>query len=262
MRLIATRKVLKTRQRMEVNRPYLFQNEIIKNTMLSNPSYAENIFIKKREVGKTLVILITGDRGLCAGYNVNASKEAVTLSKNLAAPIFVTVGKKGNDYLRRRRQTIVKSYRGKSENPFYEDAQDIADLVTDLFSKKEIDQAYVVYTKYHSMINLIPTSQLILPLERRGDDREKNPDFITRYDSDAESFINRSAYMYVASVIFGAMLESAACEQASRVMGMDAATKNCDKIIETLNLQYNQMRQSAITQEIAEIVGGAQLTGK
>jgi F-type H+-transporting ATPase subunit gamma len=258
MRLIATRKVLKTRKRMDDNRPYLKQYRQVADAILANPNFSESEYIAARPSENTLVILITGDRGLCAGYNVNAAKHGRTLGRQLPNTRYITIGKKGNDFLRRRRKPIIKTFRGLSENPFYEDAQDIAAQAVALYDAKEVDQVFVSYTKYHSMLNLEPAHFKILPLERT----EESPvDFLTRYDTDGAVFVKKAVAAYVTAVLFAAMLESAVCEQSARVMGMDSASKNCDKIVETLTLRYNQMRQGAITQEIAEIVGGAQSTG-
>ncbi|MCL2708053.1 MAG: F0F1 ATP synthase subunit gamma, partial [Defluviitaleaceae bacterium] len=135
MRLIATRKVLKTRQRMEENRPYLRQYHEVISSLQKNPAFSSNAYIAGREPTNSLIILITGDRGLCSGYNVNASKHGRALGRKLQGARFITIGKKGNDFLRRRRKQIVKSFRGISENPFYEDALSIAEYAIELYDK-------------------------------------------------------------------------------------------------------------------------------
>jgi len=256
MRLISTRKVQKLRGRMEENRPYLKQSVKIIDDIINDYYLKEHAYITERGDEKALIILITGDRGLCGGYNVNASKEAHALMKKFGDTQFVTVGTKGRDYLKRRQKNIFQSFKGMSENPFYEDAQSIGDIALKMFDDRTVDQVYLVYTEHISMLSQTPKSVRLLPLTRSG---SEETDSIKEYDSDKEIFFNYAVATYIYSVIFGAMLESAVAEQCSRVTGMDSAVKNSKKIIDTLTLQYNQMRQGAITQEIAEIVGGANI---
>lgn len=289
MRLISTSKVQKIKIRMEANRPYFEKSiEIIDNIMNDLQfQFMKHAYItgNKNQRGggsnKSLIILITGDRGLCGSYNVNAQKEAYALMKKLGESQLITIGVKGRDYFRRRQKNILQSFKGMSENPFYEDAQDIGNTAIKLYDDKMVDEVHIVYTEYHSMLSQTPKSVRLLPLNKLDKpDRDSTEgtarielkevkqesetaatDYMS-YDSDTEKFFKNSVAAYVSAVIFGFMLESAVCEQCARITGMDSAAKNSDKIIDALELEYNQMRQSLITQEIAEIVGGANTFGK
>ena len=284
MRMIANRKVQKIKMRMQENRPYFEQSAGIINGVMNNPQAGfdikENAYITGNDAGtkKALLILITGDRGLCGGYNSNVIKEAVSLTKKLNEneTDFVAIGTKGRDYFRRRQKNILQAFKGLSENPFFEDAQNICRAAIKMFDEKETDEIYLVFTEYHSMLKQVPRAVRLLPLDTDVISQAVKPkakpnavktetenedksgiNFDMSYDSGEEAFFNYTVSTYICSSVFGAMLESAVCEQCARMTGMDSAVKNSKKIIESLTLQYNQMRQGAITQEIAEIVGGA-----
>ena len=138
MRMIATRKVQRTKQRMEQNRAYSEKSAEIIKSMAVNYNFRENAYITGGEgAGKPVIIIITGDRGLCGGYNINASKEAAALFQKLGEADFITVGTKGRDYFRRRKKNIVGMFKGVSENPFYKDAQNIGDIVLEMYENKQ-----------------------------------------------------------------------------------------------------------------------------
>jgi len=264
MRMISTRKVQKTKQRMADNRMYAQKSaEIIKN-MVTVEQFGSHSYIAGHDKGKPLIIVITGDRGLCGGYNVNAEKEAAALAQKIGADgeaEFITIGTKGRDYFRRRKRTINHSFRGLSENPFYKDAQNIGNIALKMYNEQSASQVYVVYTKYQSMLSQTPESKQLLPLNLEISKTDNVREELN-FETDAGALFGYAVSSYVHSMIFGAMLESAVCEQCSRLTSMDSAVKNSEKIIDALKLQYNQMRQSAITQEIAEIVGGANAVKK
>ncbi|MCL2096422.1 MAG: ATP synthase F1 subunit gamma [Oscillospiraceae bacterium] len=295
MRLISNRKVQKMKRRMEENRQYLEESVRIVDGILSGPRFdlKNHVYINPgaRRIpeglpgsGGAVVIIITGDRGLCGGYNANAERKAAELMKGLdesGKPVrLIAVGSKGGDYFRRRQRNIIKAYKGLSENPFHEDAYNICKIVADMYIKGETSEVYLVYTQYNSMLTQTPKTLKLLPIEP-GVIREKLEEIKAKpkkseksdgngdggspgekiramsYDPAESVFFEYAAASYISSALFGAMLESATCEQCARLTGMDSAVKNSEKIIDSLTLQYNQMRQGAITQEIAEIVGGA-----
>jgi F-type H+-transporting ATPase subunit gamma len=192
---------------------------------------------------------------LCGGYNANVLRKAFSLANELGDNIkFVAIGTKGRDYFRRRRREIVHTLKGISETPFYDDAQIVANLALEKYNSGEVNQVCLVYTEYESMLTQTPCVKYLLPLEVGNGD---GLDLFVRYDEPLVKYFEHTVAAYLASAIMQAMLESSLCMQCARITGMDSASKNSEDIIENLTLQYNQMRQGAITQEIAEIVGGA-----
>lgn len=261
MRMIATRKVQRMRARREGNRPF-FENAVaslnhVVNDIMAGSELRSHPYLAGRDVKKTLIILITGDRGLCGGYNANALREAFSLANEVGqtpeSVQIVAIGTKGRDYFRRRNREVVHTLRGVSENPLYDDAQEMSEMALKMYNAGEVDQVYLVYTEYFSMLTQTPRAKKLLPLEPT--ESEGQP--FVKYDDPVESYFEYTVKSYLAAFILGAMLESALCMQCARITGMDSASKNSEKIIDNLTLHYNQMRQGAITQEIAEIVGGA-----
>ena len=278
MRLISTRKVQKVRVRMADNRPYLQQSVRIIQNLHKEERFRKHGYFAGRGGGKPLVILITGDRGLCGGYNTNAAKEAYALAASLGEAEAIAIGAKGRDYFRRRQVPVGGLFRGLSENPFHEDARRIAGIALDKYNGGEAGEVYLVYTEYHTMLAQEAKAVRLLPVDMgaagkwagppavaeggEGPAAESDAAALMDWASEDEAFVQYAVSAYVAAALFGAMLESAVCEQCARVMSMDSAVKNAEKMIETLTLRFNEMRQGAITQEIAEVVGGANVVGQ
>ena len=264
MRLISNRKVQKIKKRMEDNRPYYERAvKIIGDAALGarqNPDIRDHAYMAGHgsETKKPLVIVVTADRGLCGGYNSNALKEAAALMKNFGEATVFAIGTKGRDYFKRRKINIGAYYKGMSENPFFEDAQSISGAAVKMFAERDADAVYLVYTEYNTMLSQTPASVRLLPLDTGGADVGGGGDC----DPGEAEFFEYAVSAYVTARLFGGMLSSAVSEQCARLTGMDSAVKNSEKIIDSLKLRYNQMRQGAITQEIAEIVGGANAVGK
>ena len=278
MRLISTRKVQKVRLRLADNRPYLGQYLRIIRILDKADRFIRHGYFTGRGGGAPLVILITGDRGLCGGYNTNAAKEAYTLAGKLGAREIIAVGAKGRDYFSRRQVRVRELFRGLSENPFHDDARRIADIALESYNSGESGEVYLVYTEYRTMLVQEPKAVRLLPLDvsvaanwikpagggEAGSAADAEPEAIDQMSwmSENEAFIQYAVSAYLSAVLFGAMLESAVCEQCARVMSMDSAVKNAEKMIGTLTIRFNEMRQGAITQEIAEVVGGANVVGQ
>ena len=261
MRMIATRKVQRMRTRREGNRPFFEQAVLSLNNVVADINNDSELrkhpYLTQRNVKKTLILLITGDRGLCGGYNANALREAFSLANEVGeepdSVKIIAIGTKGRDYFRRRQREVVHTLRGVSENPLYDDAQEMSEMALEMYTTGQVDQVYLVYTEYFSMLTQTPRSKKLLPLEIP----ENAENSFVKYDEPVESYFEYTVKSYLEAFILGSMLESALCMQCARITGMDSASKNSEKIIDNLTLHYNQMRQGAITQEIAEIVGGA-----
>jgi len=269
MNLVATSKLQKAKAKMYAIHPlFIDSKRIMSGVRNSSEDVSDNPFVKPREVKNTYVVLITGDRGLCGGYNINVSKKALEKVGAGTNIRFITVGQKGWEYIIRRRKKVTKRITGISEHAFFEDAEKIGTELINLYISGEADEIYVAYTGFASMMSHIPKVEKILPL---GDDvveedenaEESNTEthshirHLMAYEPDINTFLSHAVPMYISVFIYGAMVEASACEQAARMISMDSAAKNAGDIIDSLTLMFNRQRQGIITQEINEIVSGA-----
>jgi len=254
MNMVAASKLQRARGKLENLRPFVDETKRVARDIAARISDRDNPYIKGRPPGSALTIVISGDRGLCGGYNVNVCKAAFALINEKPREQIITVGVKARDYFNRRGKEIIRTYSGVSENPFYEDAQDIGLLAVDLYDSGEADEVCLVYTEFQSIVNIQPKTTRLLPLQASA---EGPPSGWYNFEPNESAFLSFIVPRYVSTMIYGAMVESAACEQSARMTGMDSATKNSTELINKFTLQYNRARQDAITQELTEIVGGA-----
>lgn len=261
MYLVASSKLTRARNRLTDTRPFFKETKDVIASIVQGSKGIKHPFLESRkEVKNKAVILITGDRGLCGGYNSNVSKLAATVADGKENVKAITVGIKGRDFLKRKKFDIVDSYAGISEKPQYSHALEIGRLALDLYKSGEVDEVYLVYTEFISTITSEPKLMKLLPLDENDfklDDSSLGNSAITIYEPNEEAVLDYVIPKYVNTVIFGAMVESAVCELGARMTAMDSATENAAEMIDTLNLLYNRARQGAITQEITEIVGGS-----
>lgn len=257
MNLVASSKLTRSRNVFDSTKPFFEGTVNVISEIIKHSGQVSNPFMTKREVKKTAVIIVTGDRGLCGGYNVNVCKEALSVIDGREASLIV-VGAKGKEFFKNRNVDIAKSYRDVSEKPSYTDAKNIVRDAVKLYEDGEVDEVYLVYTKYLSTISNEPARIKLLPLSAEdfaGED--KGASTLTIYEPDEEAVLDYIIPRYLNTVVYGAMVESAVCELSSRMTAMDAATDNANDMLDKLNLFYNRARQSAITQEITEIVSGS-----
>jgi F-type H+-transporting ATPase subunit gamma len=263
MNLVATSKLQKAKSRLDTLRPMFTETKRMISSIELGESTRENIFVMKRDGKNAAYIIITSDRGLCGGYNTNVSKEALAhiseCNKNGKNEKIVTVGGKGWDYFRRRGKSIVNRFKGVGESASFAEAEQVGRWVLEKFSSKDeaeaIQEVYIAYTHFESMLTHVPKVEKILPLS--GGEGFANAAKPMSYEPNVAEFLDNAIPMYVNVFIYGAMMESAACEQAARMMSMDSAANNAEDIIDDLTLAYNRKRQGIITQEINEIVSGA-----
>lgn len=261
MELVSTSKLKKARVRLEKSKPY-FTNvlESIKD-VLANAKGIKHPFIDKREVKNTLYILLTSDKGLAGGYNANVNKLLQNNIKDKDTAKIITVGIKGRDYFRKRGYNVIESYTGISESPNASDARHIGEKAISLYLNGEVDEINIVYTQFNSTISYIPSIIKLLPAtfeesEKTAD--KKGYKALTRFDPSEETVLDILIPKYIISTLYGAMIEASASESGSRRLAMENATDNADEIIKALEIVKNRARQAAITQEISEIVGGAE----
>jgi F-type H+-transporting ATPase subunit gamma len=254
MNLVAASKLQKARAHHNTIRPLYDSIKAVMDGVQTDKD--ASVYYEKREVKNIAYLVVTGDRGLCGGYNLNICKEAMALiSKHAAAEKILVIGSKGRDFFRRRGKTIVKQYQHTSESIEYLEAERIGEQLIELYLSGEADEVYIVYTHFATVLSHEPRAVKVLPLG--GPDGEAPDRGEVTYDPDITEFMKHAVPMYLNTVVYGAIAESNVCEQASRMTSMDAASRNAEEIIDDLTLAYNRKRQGAITQEINEIVSGA-----
>lgn len=259
MKLVSTAKLKRTRDRLGKVQPYF---ETVNNTVqdiLKSAGNIEHKYISEREIKKSLYIVITADRGLCGGYNINAIKRALEDIEDKEKASFIVIGQKANGYYGKRGYEIVGDYLGISEKPEYRHAKDIGRLALDLYKDGKIDEIKLVYTRFASTISQVAEMIKLLPVAKQEEKEAEEKEFkYVSYEPSPGAVLDYLIPKYIESTIFGALVESSASEQAARRIAMENATDNAEEMIEKLTLTFNQARQAAITQEISEIVGGAE----
>ena len=255
MELVASSKLKKARDRMESARPYFMT---LFNTLSDIAAYTVDFsspFLVKRPVKKSAYVLIAGDRGLAGGYNNNMFKLFTAHSQDKNA-VVIPVGKKAVDFCKRRNIEIFTEEYSLVEDLSSADCTDMGDLLAESFEKGEIDEVFICYTTFVSMLSQSPEIIQVLPLiSVNADTYQRNT--ITEYEPDPEELFSMLVPQFVTGLVYGAVTESWASELAARRTAMDAASKNAQEMVSGLSLQYNRARQAAITQEITEIVAGA-----
>ena len=260
MELVSTSKLKRARGRLDKSKPY-FDTILgsIKEVLVS-AGRMKHPFLDKREVKSTLYIVITSDKGLAGGYNANACKLLQSEIKEKGQEKIITIGSKGRDYFTRRGYNIIDSYVGISETPDAYSARIIGEKAVAMYKNKEVDEIKIIYTQFRSTISYVPAVVTLLPasFEVEEDKEVKKNLSLTRFEPSPEAVLEYLIPKYINSVIYGALIESSASESGSRRMAMENASDNAEEMIKVLELAKNRARQAAITQEISEIVGGAE----
>lgn len=289
MRLVAAAKVRRAQQQVLATRPFADRLAQVIYGLQTRLQF-EDVdlpLLKQREVRSVGLLVISGDRGLCGGYNTNIIRRAEARAKELKTEgldyKYVLVGRKATQYFQRRTQPIDATYSGLEQIPTAAEASMIADELLSLFLSENVDRIELVYTKFVSLISSRPVVQTLLPLDRQGleaaDDEifrltTKGGDFeVTRekvttpveafprdmiFEQDPAQILDALLPLYLNNQLLRALQESAASELAARMTAMNSASDNAKELIGSLTLTYNKARQAAITQEILEVVGGAE----
>jgi F-type H+-transporting ATPase subunit gamma len=260
MEKVAMSKMRRAQERMTAARPYA---EAIRRTMghLANaqPEYRHS-FMVDRPVKKVAYLVISTDRGLAGGLNVNTFRAAVRSikewkDKSVDAELAL-VGSKGIAFFKRVGGKVLATNSGLGDKPGLEDVFGLIKVLTDAYREGQVDRVYVVYASFVNTMTQRPTVQQLLPIEATpADGLLKHWDYI--YEPGATELLDSVLQRYVESQVYQALIENSASEQSARMVAMKAATDNAGKIIQGLQLAYNKARQASITKELAEIVGGA-----
>ena len=268
MELIATSRIVKARARVLESRPYAEQITAVLTELASNSALDHPLLVEKENPRRAAVLVVTSDRGQAGGYNNNVLKEAEALYSLLREegkePVIYVVGRKGVNYYRFRKREIKESWTGFSEQPTYADAAEAARTLVEAFmadddDENSVDELHLVYTQFKNMVTQTPQARRMAPMvvEYVEDEPSGGIRPLYEFEPDADALFDALLPKYIGARLFSALLESAASESANRQRAMKAATDNANELIRNLTLESNQARQAQITQEISEIVGGA-----
>lgn len=257
MSLVATSKLRKSKEKLYVNSQFKKGfDEVIESII--NGYEGNSIYFKGNGSKNKLYLIITSDLGLCGGYNVNVMLELNNQAKGDRENTKVlSIGQKGRNLLKKYRYETVAEYVEISAPPSSKDAKEITNKMLQLYRSGEVGEVYIIYTNFVSTVKRNVEVKNLLPLER-SELSESNGIYIDTKNTDAEQMIKEIVPMYLQQVILNLLITSKASEESTRMEAMNGATKSANDLLDKLNLQYNRLRQSVITQEISEIVGGAE----
>lgn len=262
MKLVSTVKLQKAKGKAESTKPYSdLMYETICN-MLARSGNINHKYLVPGESSKKAVITITANRGLAGGYNTNLTK-LITESGIPKGDIdIVAIGTKGRDYLARRGYNISEDDSDIINEPLYTDARSICDKLLERFAAGEIGEIYLAYTSFKNTVVHEPKLIKLLPVSVDTDGLSSGEDTTPmNYEPAEDEALNLIIPKYVCSLIYGALIEAVASENGARMQAMDNATSNADEMISDLSLKYNRARQASITQELTEIIAGANAIG-
>ncbi len=269
MKLISAAKLKRARQQLEQTAPY-FQK--VKDTIadiLAHSGILESGFfdVRNEKTGrKKAYVVMSGDKGLAGGYNSNIFKLAEKSVKENPGSLLLVAGNLGRNYFTRNKHNVYPEFDFPVQNPNTFRAREMAEIVLKLYETEAVDEIYLIYTHMISPIKLMPKMMKLLPLElgalkaelKMPEDIPETIDEALSYEPSANAVFNVLIPKYVKGIMYGALVEAFTSEQSARMSAMDNATANADEMLQRLNLFYNRARQAAITQEISEIVGGAE----
>jgi F-type H+-transporting ATPase subunit gamma len=273
--LIATSRIGRAQNRLQAARPYAFEITSMLTTLAAEAALDHPLLVQREDAKRVAVLVVSSDRGLCGAYNSNVFRRTEELFSLLRqegkTPIVYTVGRKALNYYRFRNWDIQESWSGFSEQPTYENAQEIASTLVDTFLAGADDQGddpgpdgvlgadelHIVYTEFKSMMSQSAVAHRIAPMVVEYVEEDTGPRTLYSFEPDATTLFDAMLPRYLSTRVYAALLESAASELASRQRAMKSATDNADDLIKALTLEANRERQAQITQEISEIVGGA-----
>jgi len=259
MKLVSTVKLQKAKSKAENTKPYFEHMYKAVNSMLRKSGNILHPYLQSGSSEKKGIIMVTSNRGLAGGYNSNIIKMVMNSGISKEDAVIYAVGKKGRDALARRGYTIAEDYSEAMNEPVFSDAMSIGRKVLEDFAEGKIGEIYLVYTEFKNTVTHVPTWLKLLPVVVSEEEEEDDADKLTlmNYEPEAEEALDLIIPKYINSLIYGGLMQSFASENGARMQAMDSATTNAEEMISTLELSYNRARQGAITQELTEIIAGA-----
>ena len=271
MKMVAAARLRRAQERAAASRPYAIKiKEVLSNIVgdkgtLSGLSPRKHPLIQKRPVKKIGFLVMCSDKGLAGAYGSNVLKHAMgEILKVKGEVVIITCGRRARDFFRHRGFNVIQAHFGFSDKPSYNNAVEIAYDAAQRFADEQFDGLRIVYTLFKSALSQTPTNETILPLEPPAEEAPKGGEAQVKANTqylflpEAEEILADLAPRYLETVIYAALVQSAASELGSRMTAMSSATDNAAKLVKSLELNYNKARQALITRELTEICGGAE----
>ncbi len=261
MEMVAASKMRKAQDRMAIGRPYAERiRDVVSHVATANPEY-RHVYLQEREVKRVGYIVVSTDRGLCGGLNINLFKRVMLemrdwKSKGVEIEI-CAIGQKAVNFFRNYGGNVVAALSHLGDQPSASKLIGSVKVMLDAFEAGRIDQLYLVHNRFINTMTQKPDTIQLLPLEPTQDETIAKRQWDYLYEPDAQPLLDALLTRFIESVVYQGVVENNACEQAARMVAMKSATDNAGSIIKELQLVYNKARQAAITQEISEIVSGA-----
>ena len=258
MKLVSTVKLQKAKNKAENTKPYFEHMYKAVNKMLKKSGDILHPYLESGKSEKKGIIVVTSNRGLAGGYNSNIIKMVMGSGIAKEDAVIYAVGRKGKDTLLRRGYTIAEDFSEAMNEPAFSDAMNIGRRVLEDFAEGRIGEIYLVYTEFKNTVTHIPTWLKLLPVVV-SEEEEEDEDRLTlmNYEPEAEEALDLIIPKYINSLVYGGLMQSFASENGARMQAMDSATNNAEEMISDLELMYNRARQGSITQELTEIIAGA-----
>lgn len=262
MQKVAASKMRRAQQRMESSNPYADKiREVMNHVALSHSEYRHPYLQERPNIARVGYVVIATDRGLCGGLNINLLKLVLNHAKNLQSQginaEWCLFGSKAIQFFKQLKANVVAEASGFGDTPEVTDLVGGVKVMLDAYDAKQIDRIFIVHNEFISTMVQKPRVTQLLPLAIEPAERQKHHwDYI--YEPDPKDLLNTLIVRYIETQVYQAVVDNLACEQVARMLAMKSATDNAAEIINNLQLMYNKARQAAITQEIAEIIGGAE----
>ena len=264
MKLVSTVKLQKAKTKAENTTPYFNYMYNTVCSMLDKAGAINHPYLQAGESNKKAIVTISSNRGLAGGYNSNVIKLITGSGIAKEEILLYTIGKKAHDVLDTKGYEVASEHDQVMEAPTYADAMEISKEVLDAFTNGEVGEIYLAYTHFKNTVSHEPKLLKLLPVEikeedmKSSDEESKDDKMLMNFEPNPEEALDMIVPKYITSLIYGALVEAVASENGARMQAMDSATNNAEDIISDLTLKYNRARQGSITQELTEIIAGAE----
>jgi len=260
MKMVAAAKLRRAEEAVTAARPYSDKMRDVLMSLASRTDPSSHPMLEINDVEKVLLIEVTADRGLCGGFNANLNRRTEAFVKEMKGKgvqvDLLNVGRKGNDYFRRRDVDIAEKFINVMNNVTMELAGDVVEFAVEKFTEGEYLEVYLLFNRFKTAATQILTQRKLLPVSVEEEEGARRREYL--YEPSEEELLSEIIPKYVQVQVFTGLLDSVASEQGARMTAMEAATSNAEEMIHKLTLKFNRMRQESITTELMEIVGGAE----